>query len=292
MKPFAVSLLRVVTLSVIVLGLSAGAQSQTPDPRVAEKLGVTVQQLHSLRAQFSLTNEQLLGLSQIQLQLMLEDLDHPGVAKHQGYQNFQMLRMRDEHGQIPPDGLMQALDHRRQVGSNPDLFPATHDQSLLMPDFGTAGPLVAGVTSGGWTWLGPGNIGGRVRALVMHPTLTNVFWCGGVDGGIWKSTNNGVSWYPLNDFMANLAVSCMVMDPTNSNTLYAGTGEAMYNADAIRGAGIFKTTDGGTTWTQLAATANSSYQYVGRLAISPTNSQVILAATRSGIFRSTDAGTT
>src|ERR1035438_3878512 len=136
------------------------------------------------------------------------------------------------------------------------------DPSLAMPDFGTPGPLVAGITNGGWTWLGPGNIGGRVRSILIHPTATNILWCGGVDGGVWKSTNNGAAWFPLDDFMADLAISTLAMDPANPNIIYAGTGEAMYNLDAVRGAGIFKTTDGGTTWTQLLATANSSYQYV------------------------------
>ena len=67
--------------------------------------------------------------------------------------------------------------------------------------------------------------------------------------------------------------------------------KAMYNFDAVQGAGIFKTTDGGATWTQLPSTANSSFYYVNRLAICPTNSLSLLAATRSGIFRSVDGGT-
>jgi photosystem II stability/assembly factor-like uncharacterized protein len=115
-------------------------------------------------------------------------------------------------------------------------------------------------------------------------------WAGGVDGGVWKTTNSGAKWFPLDDFMPNLAVSCMVMDPTNPNVIYVGTGEGEYNQDAVQGAGIFKTTDGGTTWTQLSSTANGIFWYVNRLAICPTNNLIILAATRSGIMRSTDGG--
>jgi photosystem II stability/assembly factor-like uncharacterized protein len=91
--------------------------------------------------------------------------------------------------------------------------------------------------------------------------------------------------------MANLAVSTLAIDPTNPNVLYAGTGEGFYNPDSLRGAGIFKTTDGGATWTQLSSTANSDFEYVNRLSISPSNSQVLLAATGTGMFRSTDGGT-
>jgi hypothetical protein len=282
--------------SVLALGLSMATDparaAQAPPSQLAAKLGITVQQLHSLEAQYNLTDEQVLALPRGELNFRLGDLEHPGIAKHQDAQNFQMLKMRDEHGQIPPDGLLNAMAHRSHVGTDNDLFPMSPDPSPLVPNFGAPGPKVAGITSGGWTWLGPGNVGGRVRSILIHPTATNIYWCGGVDGGVWKSTNSGAAWYPLNDFMANLAIACMVMDPANPNVIYAGTGEPMYNIDSIRGAGIFKTTDGGTTWTQLPSTTNSSFLYVARLAIDPNNSSVVLAATRSGIFRSPDAGST
>src|SRR5207247_2606579 len=159
-------------------------------------------------------------------------------------------------GRIPPDGLLRALEHRRHVGEDTDLFPVAPDPSQGLPDPGVPGPLNAGIRTSGWTWLGPGNIGGRVRAILVHPTSTNILWCGGVDGGVWKTTNNAASWFPLNDFMANLAVSCMAIDPANPNVIYAGTGEGTYNGDAIRGAGGAKTTDGGNTWTPLTSTTN------------------------------------
>ena len=120
-----------------------------------------------------------------------------------------------------------------------------------------------------WSWLGPGNIGGRTRALVVVPSNPNVLYAGAVGGGVWKTTNGGASWTPLTDFLANIAIASLAIDPSNSNVLYAGTGEGFFNSDAIRGAGIFKTTDGGATWAQLAATANSNFYYVNRLAISP-----------------------
>src|SRR5450830_801512 len=86
---------------------------------------------------------------------------------------------------------------------------------------------------GAWSWLGPGNIGGRTRALVIHPTKPTTMYAGGVAGGVWKTTNGGSSWAPLNDFLPNLAVTTLVMDPSNPNVLYAGTGEGFNNADAV-----------------------------------------------------------
>ena len=213
--------------------------------------------------------------------------------QHVEEQKFRALRMMDENGQIPPDGLWLALEHRRQMLAQSDRLAALHDLSANQHGSPSGTPKIASIQTNGWTWLGPGNIGGRVRSILIHPTLTNILWCGSVSGGVWKSTNSGASWLPLDDFMANLAVACMAMDPTNADIIYAGTGEgANPYAHALRGAGIFKTSNAGATWMRLSSTASSSFQYVNRLAIDPNNSQVILAATRSGIFRSADGGET
>jgi len=140
-----------------------------------------------------------------------------------------------------------------------------------------------------WNELGPGNIGGRIRAIVVNPTDANTVYIGSVSGGIWKTTNGGSSWFPLDDHMANLAVCSMVIDPHNSNIIYAGTGEGFNNYDYIRGAGIFKSTDAGVTWNQLSSTNNSSFYFVNRLVIDSTTNS-LYAATRSGLYKSTDGG--
>src|SRR5438105_9428187 len=77
-------------------------------------------------------------------------------------------------------------------------------------------------------------------------------------GGIWRSDDAGVSWRPVDDFMANLAVSSLVINPRDPNVMYAGTGEIYSNYDALHGGGIFKSTDGGVTWALLPATAPAS----------------------------------
>ncbi len=176
------------------------------------------------------------------------------------------------------------------------------------------GTEVAGINPGAWAWLGPGNIGGRIRSIVIDPANANRMWVGSVSGGIWFSTNAGGSWLPVNDFMANLAVSTIVIDPTNSNIMYAGTGEGFQasrdnvNFDGnygVQGAGVFKSTDGGVTWSQLAGTDPTNavnavvcaagsicpWFNVNRLAVAPDGS-AILAATGNSIWRSTDGGAT
>jgi photosystem II stability/assembly factor-like uncharacterized protein len=194
--------------------------------------------------------------------------DHPGEAIE-----FRNLQLQDENGYIPPDGLLKAAEHIKAMRK----YSSLNDNNDA-----------AQISRDSWQWLGPGNIGGRVRAIVVHPTDPNILWVGSVSGGIWKTTDGGASWVTLDDFMANMAVSNMIIDPGDPDVLYAGTGEG-FAGDGIRGAGIFKTTDGGTTWNQLASTANSDFYYVNRLSLSPDR-KTILAATRTGIWRSTDGG--
>lgn len=243
--------------------------------------------------------------------------DHPAAAAA-----FRESLLRNERGEVPPDALPKAAQRvaamRQEVatvaGLQPEAMallagggaprflagipvgplPKTTSPDATAPRMMIA-PLEAVITPAGWSWLGPGNIGGRIRSIVVHPTNPQIIWVGSVGGGVWKTTNAGVTWAPLTDLMASLAVSTLIIDPANPDILYAGTGEGFYNVDAIRGFGIFKTTDGGATWNQLSSTAGASaekFRYVARLAIGRTadGAQVMFAATRSGLFRSTDAG--
>ncbi len=157
-----------------------------------------------------------------------------------------------------------------------------------------AGPPPGGVL--GWTAIGPGNIGGRTRVIVIDPNNPQIMYASGVAGGVWKSLDAGASWNPTDDMMLNLAVCSLAMDPTDSNVLYAGTGEGFYGGPFLQGLGIFKSTDAGANWVQLPGTINvspaSAFYYVNKIVISPNDQNRIYAATRSGVWRSLDAGVT
>jgi hypothetical protein len=146
---------------------------------------------------------------------------------------------------------------------------------------------------GTWQALGPGNVGGRTRALLVDPVNPDIMYAAAVAGGIWKTTNGGGSWLPLNDFLANIAVTCLAFDPANSSIIYAGTGEGFFNADRVQGAGMFKSMDAGAHWTRLAFTVNNSnFFFVNDIVVSNVNSQNVYAATGTGVWRSLDGGTT
>lgn len=141
-----------------------------------------------------------------------------------------------------------------------------------------------------WDWLGPGNIGGRVRCIVIHPTNPSIMFAGTAGGGIWRTLDGGSGWWPMSDYIAALPVASLAMDPVNSSIIYAGTGELVGSNSSIPGAGIYRSTNLGLTWTQLAATDNSNFRYVSELAHHPTISGTLLAGTATGLWRSTDSG--
>jgi photosystem II stability/assembly factor-like uncharacterized protein len=151
-------------------------------------------------------------------------------------------------------------------------------------------------------FTGSPNISGRVTAIAVDPTNASITYIGGADGGVWKTTNGGTNWTPLTDTQASLAIGAIAIDPSNHNIIYVGTGEDNNNLDGYTGAGILKSTDGGTTWTHIpgqfvgpfGATAGGGS--IGALAVHPTNGQIVLAAVSlpgaDGIYRSTDGGAT
>lgn len=144
-----------------------------------------------------------------------------------------------------------------------------------------------------WEERGPSNIGGRSRAIVVHPQNPNIWWAGSVGGGIWKTEDKGAHWRPVTDDMPALSVSCLVICTHHPQILYAGTGEGFGNYDGIVGDGVIKSTDGGEHWMQLSSTAGiPDFRYVNRLAVHPDHPDTVLAATNNGVFRSVDGGTT
>ena len=181
-------------------------------------------------------------------------------------------------------------------GTVPDraLLNASNQRDVVLS---TSGGFPQGMAPQVWTWLGPGNIGGRLRPIVIHPTDPEIIYVGSASGGIWKTNNGGQGWFPLDDFLPSLAIADLVMHPNDPDTLYAGSGEGFFEAPEgtsntafVRGAGIFVSTDAGSTWNQLASTDNPDFYFVNRLTFDPTDTNTMLAATLTGIWRTTDGG--
>lgn len=255
------------------------SQEERSDLAMAALLKISEEQLQRLRRQKAIDNHDLCAMPERYLQRVLARLDSPKPDHPGEWANFRAMQEADERGVVRPDGLIRGIAQRRAVLDRQADSPGSLE--------------LAGINSSSWTALGPGNIGGRVRAILVHPTLSNKLWAGSVSGGIWVSSDGGASWAPVNDFMGNLSITSLVMDPSNSNVIYATTGEGFYNADAKRGAGIFRSIDGGVSWNQLSATnpaGGSQWYYVNRMAVHPSNGNILLTATGSGTYRSIDGG--
>ena len=192
---------------------------------------------------------------------------------------FRRLSLQDEKGVINPDGLRKARQQINEMKKNQPQRRLKRQGQLEE----------AGIAPDSWSWLGPGNIGGRIRSISINPDNADDMLVGSVSGGIWRTLNGGAAWFPVNDFMANLAVSTLARNPANPNIIYAGTGEGFGNFDALQGAGIFRSFDGGGIWFQVDSTNNPNFNFVNRLAFAP-NGGAILAATNTGVWRSDNNG--
>lgn len=158
-----------------------------------------------------------------------------------------------------------------------------------------------------WTSMGPSNIGGRTRAILVdnqYPNGSHLFACA-VSGGIWRSTDGGQIWdsVPGNDKLPSLNASCIAQDA--SGNLYVGTGEgfSLYSqgdgfSTGMIGGGMLKSTDDGNTWTSMPSTVppansdNNPWSYINRIAIDPNNASNIYAGTYGGLMYSSDGGNT
>src|SRR5437773_2592529 len=124
-----------------------------------------------------------------------------GQDGHAAALEFRRLKLQDEKGEIPADAWMKAAFQKKQMRVDPAVWPTNTGTVSGQGGYGgRPQPLVAGIQPSAWTWLGPGNIGGRVRSILIHPTTPSTMWVGSVGGGIWKTLNGGASWFPLDDF--------------------------------------------------------------------------------------------
>ena len=155
-----------------------------------------------------------------------------------------------------------------------------------------------------WTHRGPFNVGGRTRALAVDVNNEDILLAGGVSGGVWRSTDAGLSWSKTTGVSDLQSVTCIAQDPRKglTNTWYYGAGERKGNSASglasahYTGDGIFKSIDGGLSWFILPLTSTRQpqvidhcFDYVHEIVVNPTNGDVF-AATDCGIFKSQDEG--
>ncbi|WP_030264765.1 WD40/YVTN/BNR-like repeat-containing protein [Streptomyces sp. NRRL B-24484] len=256
------------------------------DRQLAEAKHLSLEQVRLLRRSRGTTNDTLNGMPDAAVRRALRRLDHPDMPRLRA--EFRLRQARGDDGAVPPPmALGRAGDQLRSaLAGGPDRATTAGVPTGRSRAARPAGGPAAGLSPVAWTWLGPGNVGGRTRGIVVHPGTPERMWAASAGGGVWATGDAGGNWAPVDDRLDNLACSCLAMDPTDPDTLYVGTGEPFRNVDAVRGNGLFRTTDG-STWASLPATRTPDFRSVGRIAVSPDGA-VLLVAGSTGLLRSAD----
>lgn len=152
-----------------------------------------------------------------------------------------------------------------------------------------------------WSLIGPSSYytetianSGRGTALWFDPADKNTILLGTASGGVWKTTNQGQNWTSVFDTQACLSIGAIGVDPSNKNVIYVGTGEGNWGGDNLPGVGIYKSTDGGNSWsrTDLPWVYTQPMHSVRRIAVDPRNTQRVYAAGDGGLYISTNGGAT
>jgi photosystem II stability/assembly factor-like uncharacterized protein len=175
-----------------------------------------------------------------------------------------------------------------------------HAKAMRTPEASNA--FQSRVNFGGWTSLGGPNVG-RVLSIAINPTTPTTLFIGSASGGIWKSTNSGTSWTYVTTGYNVLGVPALIYHPTNSNIILAGTGEVyrsdtsnigfnIWKARGTYGVGILRSTDGGTTWSQVLIKNMPNLFGVQMIKFDPNNANNVYACTTGGLYKSTDGGAT
>lgn len=149
-----------------------------------------------------------------------------------------------------------------------------------------------------WRTVGPANFMGRLSDVVGIPGPSKTIFVAAAAGGIWKSMNNGITWKPTFDDKRIISMGMLAIAPSDTQQVWAGTGEPNSRNSIEPGGGIYKSTDGGNTWTLKGL---EKTEQIGRIVVHPTNPNLVYVAAlgaawrrnpERGLYKSTDGGTT
>ncbi|MGD8537953.1 MAG: hypothetical protein PVI66_04460 [Candidatus Aminicenantes bacterium] len=167
-------------------------------------------------------------------------------------------------------------------------------------DKGTAATRLKGNILEGLEWrcVGPANMGGRIDDFAVVESDPYTTYVGTASGGVWKTTNNGITWKPIFDDQTTSTIGDVAVAPSQADTVWVGTGEPNNRQSSSWGNGVYKSTDGGETWTNMGL---QDTHHIGRVVIHPTNPDIVYVAAlghlwgpneQRGLYKTTDGGKT
>ena len=146
--------------------------------------------------------------------------------------------------------------------------------------------------------IGPAFMSGRIADIAIHPNDDNTWYIGVGSGGVWKTTNAGVTWDPIFDDQSVYSIGCVCIDPKNSETVWVGTGENVGGRHVSFGDGIYRSRDGGKNWENLGLKKS---EHISKIIVHPLHSNTIYVAVQGplwtpggerGFYKSIDGGAT
>ena len=146
--------------------------------------------------------------------------------------------------------------------------------------------------------IGPALVSGRIVDLAVNPKNTSEYYVASANGGVWKTTNAGVTYTPVFENEASFSIGCVAIDPTNTNVVWVGSGENNNQRVVGYGDGVYKSEDGGKTWKNVGL---KNSEHIGKIAIDPNNTDIVYVAAygplwssggERGIYKTTDGGKT
>ncbi len=146
--------------------------------------------------------------------------------------------------------------------------------------------------------IGPANMGGRIDDFAVVESDPHTIYVGTASGGVWKTTNNGVSWEPIFDDQVTSTIGDVTVAPSNPDIVWVGTGEANNRQSSSWGNGVYKSPDGGKTWKNMGLKAT---HHIGRIVIHPLNPDIVYVAAvghlwgpnkERGLYKTEDGGKT
>jgi photosystem II stability/assembly factor-like uncharacterized protein len=149
-----------------------------------------------------------------------------------------------------------------------------------------------------WRSIGPANMGGRIDDFAVVEGNPHIIYAGTASGGVWKTTNNGITWTPIFDDQTTSTIGDVTVAPSQPDTVWVGTGEPNNRQSSSWGSGVYKSTDGGETWTNMGL---EDTHHIGRIVIHPNNPDIVYVAAlghlwgpneQRGLYKTTDGGKT
>jgi photosystem II stability/assembly factor-like uncharacterized protein len=181
---------------------------------------------------------------------------------------------------------------------NLKLFPFVCALAVLCPSVAAAQTFPPELFSAlKWRLIGPFR-GGRAVTVAGIPGNATTFYFGAVDGGIWQTNDAGVVWKPIFDSQHVASIGALAVAPSNPQVIYAGTGESDIRSDLSSGDGVYKSTDGGQSWSNLGL---RDTKQISKVIVDPRDANIVYVAAlghaytpnaERGVFKSTDGGTT